>query len=101
MTLYDFVNSLFDRIKEKGVSGIYISMPYGVVKVNILPIDNKVYIRMNNDDMGYFEEVNSREITYYVFHQQYRDGIRRGLTANEELMKSICKMDELIDFHSA
>jgi hypothetical protein len=101
MDLYNFVNSLFDRIKEKGVSGTYISMPYGMVKVDVMPIDNKVYIRMNNDEMGYFEEVNNRNFSYYIFHQQHRDGIRRGLTATEKLMKNICDMNELIDFHSA
>lgn len=31
----------------------------------------------------------------------HRVGIRSGLTANEELMKNICEMHDIIDFHSA
>lgn len=100
MDLYNFVNSLFDRIKEKGVSGTYISMPYGMVKVNIVPDGSRVVIFMNDQRMGYFEKVNYRGYEY-VFHQRHRDGIRSGLTANEELMKNICDKNHLIDFHSA
>lgn len=100
MELYDFVNSLFDRIKEKGVSGIYISMPYGVVKVNIVPDGSRVLIYMDDQKMGYFEKVNYRGYEY-AFHQRHRVGIHNRLTANEELMKNICEMNDLIDFHSA
>lgn len=100
MELYNFVNSLFANIKVKGVSGTYISMPDGMVKVDIMPIDNKVHIRMNNEDMGCFEKVSYRGYEY-AFHQRHRVGIRRGLTANEELMKNICEIHDIIDFHSA
>ena len=100
MDLYNFVNSLFDRIKEKGVSGTYISMPYGMVKVNIVPDGSRVVIYMDDQRMGYFEKVNYRGYEY-VFHQRHRDGIRSGLTTNEKLMKGICEMNDLIDFYSA
>lgn len=99
MTLYEFVNSLIDNIKQGGVIRTYISMPYGMVKVNIVPDGSRVFIYMDDQKMGYFEKVNYRGYEY-VFHQRPRDGIRRGLTANEKLMKNICDMNELIDFHS-
>lgn len=100
MTLYEFVNSLFDNIKVKGVSGIYISMPYGMVKVNIVPDGSRVVIFMNDQRMGYFEKVNYRGFEY-VFHQQHRTGIQRHPTENEKAMKNICEMHDIIDFHSA
>ena len=100
MTLYEFVNSLFDNIKVKGVSGIYISMPYGMVKVNIVPDGSRVVIFMNDQRMGYFEKVNYRGYEY-VFHQRHRVGIQNGLTDNEILMMNICEMHDIIDFHSA
>ena len=100
MTLYEFVNSLFDNIKVKGVSGIYISMPYGMVKVNIVPEGSRVVIFMDDQRMGYFEKVNYRGYEY-VFHQRHRVGIQNGLTDNENLMKNICDTNDFIDFHSA
>ena len=100
MDLYNFVNSLFDRIKENGVSGTYISMPYGMVKVNIVPDGSRVFIYMDDIKMGYFEKVDYRGYEY-VFHQQYRIGIQRCPTENEKAMKNICEMHDIIDFHSA
>lgn len=100
MELFDFAYDLFSNIKEDGVSGIYISMPQGMVKVNIVPDGSRVFIYMDDRKMGYFEKIDYRGYEY-VFHQQYRVGIRNGLTANENLMKNICEMNDLIDFHSA
>ena len=75
-------------------------MPYGMVKVNIVPDGSRVVIFMDDQRMGYFEKDNYRGYEY-VFQQRHRVGIQNWLTDNENLMKNICDMNDLIDFYSA
>lgn len=101
MAVYDFVKNLFEKIKQPNTQNTYIQRANGVmVKFDIVPDGCRACIWMDGVKMGYFEEADYRGYEY-VFHQQYRIGIRNGLTPNESLMKSICETNGLIDFHNA
>jgi hypothetical protein len=90
MSLLEFVQSLFESAREPNVQGLYIQLYNGHrTRVLIITRSNKIYITMDDVEMGYFEEINRRGYRC-SFHQKARIGIRNGLFPNEALMKSIC-----------
>ena len=101
MSLLEFVNSLFDIARNPQLQGLYIQREDGHnTRVDVVPIDvNQVVIRMDDVDMGTFEEWVQQGYKC-AFHQKYRVGIRNSLTQNEYLIKSVCD-HPLVKFLSA
>ena len=96
MSFQDFVNSLFDFARSPKLSGLYIPRDDGhVTAINICPVDNKIIIKMDDIEMGHFEEMTSRGYKC-AFHQKYRPRIREGLNPNEAMMKAICHNDKVL-----
>lgn len=90
MSLIEFVNSLFDDCRDDKKQGLYIQREDGQwIRINIMPVDTKVIINMDDVNMGYFEEYEGQGYKA-VFYQKHRVGIRNGLTKNEALMKTFC-----------
>lgn len=90
MSYEDFVDSLFSFAKKPKKYDLYIQRNDGhITKIEILHVDGKVFILMDDVEMGHFEEFDQREYKCRFF-QKYRAGIRNGLLPNEALMKSIC-----------
>ena len=88
--LLNFVEAIFENIKEKNISGVHIKMNDGnIVKIEMYEFGGEVTVFMDNVEMGNFKESESR-CYKYNFYQKYRVGIREGLTVNEVMMKSIC-----------
>lgn len=101
MSLIDFVNSLFDNIKESGKQGIHIRMENNeIYTIKLFLNRDMVEVTINGDVMGVFQEMDARGYKY-KFNQKYRVGIRKGLTSKENFIKNVCQLNPLILFHSA
>jgi hypothetical protein len=100
LSLIDFINKLFDFARRENKVGMYIEMEDGHhTRVDIIHIDDKVIIKMDDLEMGYFEEMDQRGYKC-AFHQKYRPHIKDGLLPNELLMKAICN-HPLVLFYEA
>lgn len=100
MSFDEFVDSLFVFAKEDGKDGLFVKRDDGhVTKIEVIHIDGKVRIHMDDIDMGYFEEFNLRGYKCR-FRQKNRTHIHDGLLPNEYLMKSICD-NQYVLFHNA
>ena len=96
MSFPDFVNSLFDFARDPKRSGLYIPRVDGhVTLINICPVDNKIIIKMDDIEMGHFEEMTRRGYKC-AFYQKYRPHIKDGLYPNEAMMKDICRNDYVL-----
>ena len=101
MSFSDFVKSLLDCTQDPQKLGRYIQRADGHnTRVDIVPKDGKVLIRMDDVDMGYFEEMTQQGYKC-AFHQKYRNGIKQELLPNESIMKSICSTNPLVLFYDA
>ena len=100
MSFESFVSHLFDFARDPSRSGLYVQRVDGnMTKINIIPFNNKIIIKMDDIEMGHFEEMNTQEYKC-SFHQKNRPHIHKGLNPNELIMKSICNHD-LVLFYDA
>ena len=91
MPLIEFVNSLFEASKIAGHQGIDVEMISGnIAHVEVYQSNEKVIVVIDGVTMGRFEETTAQGYKC-IFFQQYRVGIRNGLTENEAMMESICE----------
>ena len=92
----DFVNSLFDFARSSKLSGLYIQREDGHrTLISICSVDNKIIIKMDDVEMGYFEEMTQRGYKC-AFHQKYRTHIKDGQNPNEAMMTAICPNDKVL-----
>lgn len=101
MSLIDFVNSLFDNIKEPGKQGIHIRMENDeIFTIKLFLNRDMVEVTINGVVMGVFQEMDAKGYKY-KFDQKYRVGIRKGLTLKEYFIKNVCQSNSYILFHPA
>lgn len=100
--ILSFVESLFEPFKIPNVQGIFLEMPDTNWEVKLVEKEekeekyNKVAVMINGVDMGYFEFIDSCGYEYR-FMQKYRQGIRKGYTVSETIMKeSICNKENIL-----
>ena len=90
MSFDEFVDSLFDFATKNSEDNLSVTRDDGhVTIIKVIHLDGKVFIRMDDIDMGYFEEFNLRGYKCR-FRQKNRTHIHIGLLPNESLMKSVC-----------
>lgn len=100
MNFDDFVDSLFDFARKKDGEVLSIQRAdYHVTIIEVNHIDGKVFVRMDDVDMGFFEKYEQQGYKCR-FNQKHRVRIHDGLLPNEALMKSICD-NPLVLFHDA
>ena len=91
-TMLAFVESLFESCKKPNMSGIYIELSdNSILHVEIKERGERIFVYMNAISMGFFEKLPDEPRGYkYIFNQQYRVGIRKGLNDYEFFMRNIC-----------
>ena len=101
MSFIGFINSLFVSVCDTNKDGLFIQRVDGhITRIDIFPInDKKAIIKMDDIDMGYFEEMTARGYKA-SFYQKYRPHIKDGLFPNESLLKAICS-HPLVLFYDA
>lgn len=100
MSYSEFIDHLFDPFRNPNKEGLYIQRDDGhYTRIDVIKVSGKIIIRMDDEEMGYFEETTQRGYKC-IFHQKNRTGLRQGLTPNEVMMRSICD-NPLILFRNA
>lgn len=90
MCFDEFVDSLFDSARDPKKIDLSVQRADGhVTQIEVIHVDRKVRARMDDVEMGIFEEYNQQGYKCR-FKQKNRPHIRNGLTLNEAIMKSIC-----------
>ena len=90
MSLDEFVDSLFDSARDPKKIDLSVQRADGhVTQIEVIHVDRKVRAKMDDVEMGIFEEYNQQGYKCR-FKQKNRPHIRNGLTLNEAIMKSIC-----------
>ena len=100
MCFYEVVDSLFAFAADPQKTGLSVKMEDGhVTQIEVLHINGKVTVKMDDVDMGYFEPYTQQGYKCR-FNQKYRVHIREGRTPNEAMMESICD-NPLVRLHKA